>query len=38
MQHYDKNTNSKVTKKKRPSPLQVKRALGTVGSSLEAWR
>jgi transcriptional regulator with XRE-family HTH domain len=40
MRHYDKDSSSKVSRKKqkRPSPLQVKRALGTVGSSLEAWR
>jgi transcriptional regulator with XRE-family HTH domain len=38
MQHYDKDTSRRTSRKKRPSPLQVKRALGTVGSSLEAWR
>jgi DNA-binding XRE family transcriptional regulator len=38
MQHYDKNASRKVTRKKRPSPLQVTRALEMVGSSLEAWR
>jgi DNA-binding XRE family transcriptional regulator len=38
MQHYDKDANRGAPRKKRPSPLQVKRALGMVGSSLEAWR
>lgn len=38
MQHYDKDASRRAPRKKRPSPLQVKRALGTVGSSLEAWR
>lgn len=39
MRHYDTgDSDSKVSRKKRPSPLQVTRALGTVGSSLEAWR
>lgn len=43
MHHYDGDTSRKApregTKKtKRPSPLQVKRAQETIGSSLEAWR
>lgn len=38
MQHYDRDSSRKIPRKKRPSPLQVTRALGTVGSSLEAWR
>ena len=38
MRHYDKDASRRAPRKKRPSPLQVKRALGTVGSSLEAWR
>src|SRR6266516_2774590 len=44
MQHYGEDgepANRKAPRgrtKKRPSPLQVKRALETISSSLEAWR
>lgn len=41
MPHYGEDTSPNVPKrrtKKRPPPLQVKRALTMVGSSLEAWR
>lgn len=44
MHHYGEDREPASTKaprgrtKKRPSPLQVKRALETISSSLEAWR